>query len=70
MLFRSTGPGIQVDTTLNLVLQNTARGNSVNYSIVAGNRVGTIVTPAVSGAISGNTGGTAFSTDAFSNVAF
>ncbi len=62
--------GIRVDLTVNLVFGNTARGNSPNFSIVAGNRVATIITPATNAAISGSTGGTAFSTDASSNIAY
>ena len=63
--------GIRVDTTVNLVLRNTARSNSPNYSIVLGNRVATIVVPTPTTTdISGNTGGSAFSTDASANIAY
>src|SRR4029079_15924544 len=63
--------GLVVDSTGNVVIANTARGNTGgNYSIIAGNRVATVVTPASAGAVSGNIGGTAFSTDGFSNLAF
>jgi hypothetical protein len=64
--------GIQVDSTVSLVVGNSARGNTGangNYSIVAGNRIGTIVTPSTSSA-TGNIGGTAFSTDAWVNFAY
>jgi hypothetical protein len=63
--------GVQVDGTVNLVIGNSARGNTGgNYSIVAGNKVGLVVTPAASGAVSGNTGGTDFSTSSWSNIAY
>ena len=56
---------------LNLVQRNAARGNTTNYVIAAGNRVATIVTPAVtSSAISGSSGGSAFSTDSSANIAY
>ncbi len=61
--------GILVSGKVNLIIHNTARGNASNYSIVAGNRVGTIVVPATSSA-SGNTGGAAVSTDSWVNIAF
>jgi parallel beta-helix repeat protein len=64
--------GIAVDGALSLVYGNCVRGGGVgvNYAIVTGNRVGTIVVPATAGAISGNTGGTAFTTDPYANIAF
>jgi hypothetical protein len=69
----SGSAGIAVDATLNLVYGNCVRGAGVgvNYSIVAGNRVGAIVVPATNaGAISGNSGGNAFTTDPYANIAF
>jgi parallel beta-helix repeat protein len=68
----SNDVGIQVDSSSNFIVGNSARGNAGtngNYSIVAGNRIGTIVAPATSSA-SGNTGGTAISTDAWANIAY
>jgi parallel beta-helix repeat protein len=67
----NTGNGILVDATLNLVIGNTARANTAgNYQIVTGNRVGLIVIPTTSGVVSGNTGGTDFSTSSWSNIAY
>jgi parallel beta-helix repeat protein len=68
-LVSDNGTGILVDTTVNLVIRNTARDNTSNYNIPAGNRIGTIVTPATSSA-SGSTGGAAVSTDAWVNIAY
>jgi parallel beta-helix repeat protein len=66
--------GIKVDATLNLIYGNTARGNNGtngNYSIFAGNRVGTIVIPPVSGTITNNGPGAGFgSTDPWANIAY
>ena len=62
--------GILVDATVNLVLRNQARGNVNNFTIVAGNRVATIILPATNAAINGSTGGTAFSTDAAVNIGY
>jgi parallel beta-helix repeat protein len=64
--------GIKVDGTVNLIYGNTARGNgSGNYSIITGNRVGTIVIPPVSGTVTGNAGAAGFnSTDPWANIAF
>jgi parallel beta-helix repeat protein len=46
--------GIDVDVSGNLVIRNSASGNTSNYEIVAGNAVGAIVVTAASVAISGN----------------
>jgi hypothetical protein len=64
--------GIRVDSTGNVVFANRTRGNAVaNFNIVTGNRVSTITTPANSaGPILGNVGGTTFSTDSFTNIAY
>jgi len=51
------------------VFSNYARLNLTNYSIVAGNRVATIVAPTVAAAINGSAGGTAFTTDTYANIA-
>jgi hypothetical protein len=71
----SNNIGIQVDATVNLIFGNRARGNAGgNYSIVANNRVGLIVVPPFSGAISGNGPGSGFvatgTTDPFANLAY
>jgi hypothetical protein len=70
LLASNNANGILVDTTVSPIVGNTARGNGTNYNIVSGNRVATIIVPATAGAIAGNVGGTAFSTDGFSNIAF
>lgn len=70
-VWSNAGNGILVEGTLNLVFGNCARQNTAgNYSIVTGNRVAAVVTPAVAGVVSGNSGGTAFTTDPFANVAY
>jgi len=62
--------GLQIDVTISLAYANLARGNTTsNYSVVAGNRIGTVVVPATSSA-SGNTGGQPFSNDPYANVGF
>jgi len=68
----NTGNGILVEGTVNLVFGNSARNNTAgNYSIVANNRVGAIVVPALNAsAISGNSGGSAITTDPYANIAF
>jgi parallel beta-helix repeat protein len=68
----SNNPGILVDTSVNLILRNTARANgSANYVIAINNRVAAIVTPTLNAApINGNTGGFAFGTDASANIAY
>lgn len=55
------GVGLQLDGGANLVLGNTCTSNTTNFIIVANNRVATIVTMPLSGAINGNAGGTALS---------
>lgn len=70
MVFNN-GRGIDVDSTVNLVIRNQARGNTAgNYVIVAGNRVGTIIVPPLAGAINGNSGGGSGTTDPWSNIAY
>lgn len=57
--------GIKVEGANNLILGNSVGVNTTNFEIVAGNRVGIILSVPTSGAISGNTGGTAITnTDA------
>jgi parallel beta-helix repeat protein len=62
--------GMLVDSTVNLVIRNAARSNTPNYSIVAGNRVATIITPLTNSAISGDIGGTSFSSDVTVNIVY
>jgi hypothetical protein len=51
----------------NCACNNTAG----NYSIVVNNRVAAIVVPALNASlISGNSGGSAFTTDPYANIAF
>ncbi|HLO42490.1 MAG TPA: right-handed parallel beta-helix repeat-containing protein [Phycisphaerales bacterium] len=49
--------GIQLEGPSNLVIGNRCSVNTVNFDIVSGNRVGTIVVLPVAGAVSGNSGG-------------
>ena len=63
--------GIDVDNDDNFIVRNTASGNTVNYDIVANNKVGVIVSAPNSAAISGDTGGTGVgSTDPWANFTF
>ncbi len=63
--------GIDVDAANNLIIRNTARGNTTNYDIVANNKVGAIVSAPNSGAISGSTGGAGVGTsDPWANLSF
>ncbi len=64
--------GIEVDGTGNWITNNSSGGNpGNNYQIAASNRVGVIVVPPTSGAISGNTGGAgAGTTDPWANFTF
>ncbi len=68
----NTGAGIAVSGTVNLIIQNSARGNTGgNFDIVSGNRVGIIVVPTLSGAITGNGPGAGLgTTDPWANFAF
>ena len=58
--------GIVAEADRNFIARNTARTNTANYSIVAGNRIAQIVVPAINGAAipDGNFG----STDGFTAV--
>ncbi|MCK6475423.1 MAG: right-handed parallel beta-helix repeat-containing protein [Phycisphaerales bacterium] len=56
--------GLDCDGAVNLIINNTARGNpNSNYDIFTGNRVGTVLVPPLSGDISGNTGGAGLGTN-------
>lgn len=60
--------GVDVDVAGNFIVRNTARTNTSNYEIIAGNFVGAIVLPPPSAAISGSTGGAGVgSTDPWAN---
>ena len=63
--------GIDVDQLGNFIVRNTASANTVNYDIVANNKVGVIVSAPNSGAISGSTGGSGVgSTDPWANFTY
>jgi parallel beta-helix repeat protein len=63
--------GIDVDFSGNLIIRNSASGNTTNYEIVAGNKVGTIVLAPDSLAISGDTGGAGVgTTNPWANLSF
>jgi len=63
--------GVFVSGTNNTVIRNMCSGNSsMNYSIVAGNRVGTVTGGTTNTAIAGNTGGGMGITDPNANLAF
>jgi hypothetical protein len=68
----NTGAGVDVNGTVNLIIRNSTRGNVLgNFDIVTGNRVGIIVVPTISGAISGNGPGAGLgTTDPWANFAF
>lgn len=61
--------GLWIQGTTHTVVNNDASANAINYVIDAGNRVGTIVLPAASVAISGNSGGGSGTTDPMANLA-
>lgn len=68
----SADRGVDVDGTGNLIIRNTARGNTTNYDIVAGNRYGPIIDITAGGtaAVSGNSAAsTMSSTDPWANFA-
>ena len=63
--------GIDVDAADSLIIENSASGNTTNYEIVAGNKVGAIVSAPDSLAISGSTGGAGVgSTNPWANFSF
>jgi parallel beta-helix repeat protein len=65
------GQGMSVGGGDNLVLRNSAHNNTTNYFIVSGNKVGVIVTPPDSSAISGSTGGAGLgTTDPWANFSY
>jgi parallel beta-helix repeat protein len=51
--------GIDVDGTANFIARNSARGNTVNWDVVAGNVCLVIKATATTGAITGDSGGVA-----------
>jgi hypothetical protein len=63
--------GIDVDGDRNVIIRNTCGFNTVDYDIVANNKVGVIVSAPNSAAISGSTGGTGLvTTDPWANFSF
>lgn len=65
------GFGIFVSGTNNTIVRNVcSNSSSMNYSIVAGNRVGTVTPGTTNAAISGNAGGGMSITDPNANLAF
>src|SRR5256885_6039132 len=65
--------GIDVDGPGNVIIQNTARQNTINYDIAANNVFGAIIdrTAAVSFAVSGNSApGSAGTTDPWANISY
>lgn len=61
--------GIKLEGTANLVIGNRCSINTSNFEIVAGNRIGTIITMPTSSA-TGNAGGNTGTADSISNLAF
>jgi parallel beta-helix repeat protein len=63
--------GIDVNAGGNIIIRNSASNNTINYDIVANNKVGTLLVPPNSGAISGNVGAAGLGTsDPWANFAF
>ncbi|MCG3125292.1 MAG: hypothetical protein CHACPFDD_00110 [Phycisphaerae bacterium] len=65
--------GVDVDSTGNLIIRNTARSNTTNYDIVAGNRYGPIIDITAGGtaAVTGNSAASTMSTtDPWANFAY
>ncbi len=63
--------GIEVSGAGNLILRNSAAGNTTNYVIAVNNKVGVIVNAPNSAAISGSTGGAGVgTTDPWANFSF
>lgn len=63
--------GVDVDAVGNLIIKNNASGNTINFDLVANNKVGPIVAAPNSAAISGGTGGAGVgSTDPWANISF
>ena len=61
--------GIEVESQSNIIIRNTVYGNTVEFEIANGNRVGVISTAPSSGAISGATGGGGVgTTDPWANI--
>ncbi len=63
--------GVQVTGATNLVIRNSANGNTTNYVIAINNKVGVTVNAPVSMAINGSTGGAGVgSTDPTANLSY
>ncbi|MFN0135449.1 MAG: right-handed parallel beta-helix repeat-containing protein [Phycisphaerae bacterium] len=61
--------GIKIDGTSNLIIGNRCSINTLNYEIVANNRIGAITVMATSSA-SGNSGGSTGTADTMSNLVY
>ena len=67
----SNDRGIDVDGLNNLIIRNSATVNGIEYDLGIDNKVGTIITPPSSAAITGSTGGAGLgSTDPWANFTF
>ncbi|MEL6330924.1 MAG: hypothetical protein AAFR38_14860 [Planctomycetota bacterium] len=67
----NNGIGYRATGEDSLIIRNSARDNGVNWSIVAGNFVGRIVSAPESGQITGDTGGSGVgTTDPWANITF
>ena len=65
------GRGIEVQSTANFIVRNTASANGINYVIRSNNAVGVIIQPPNSATISGSTGGAGVgTTDPWANFSF
>jgi hypothetical protein len=64
--------GVDVDAPGNIIVGNTCRGNTIDFSIVAGNTIGGIISATTNGsAINGSSApGTIGTTDPWSNVCY
>jgi hypothetical protein len=63
--------GIKAVTAGNLVIGNRLRGNSTDFDIIAGNKVGEIITAPDSDVILGSSGGAGVgTTDPYANIVF
>jgi parallel beta-helix repeat protein len=67
----SNDTGIDLDSSGNIVMRNTAAANTINYDLVANNKVGVIVSAPNSAAIAGSTGGAGLgTTDPWANFSY
>jgi parallel beta-helix repeat protein len=63
--------GIDLDSSGNIIMRNTAATNGINYDMIANNKVGVIVSVPNSAAIAGSTGGAGLgTTDPWANFSY